>query len=429
MHTTIALILAGGRGADLSVLTERRAKAAVIFGGKYRTIDFALTNLAKAGIGRVGILSQYRPSSLVDHVGIGLAWDLVGTNRAVRFLSPYMGHAGSEWYRGPADALYQNLDFIHRNSPDDVLLVSGDHVSSIDYHSLFSFHRERSADLTMAFKPVDDNPSRFGIGECNAVGQIVNFTEKPRYPRSNLASIGVYLFNRKVLVEELNRTSPENKEGNTFQLYEIIRRMIPHRSAYGWIFNGEWHYTGTLDEYYHFHQNLIGPEPEINLADWKIRSSPSSLESTPPPARILPGAQVEDSYVCTGCVVAGKVKNSILSPGVTVEKDAVVTSSILWDNVVVKEGAILDKVISDKRTAFGKKSQIGTGKNTPSEEMPHSLTCGVSVFGMDVAVPDKATVGRNCIVHPGTGGNELNRPVKSGQSIRKQDSGNSEVQA
>jgi glucose-1-phosphate adenylyltransferase len=429
MHKTIAMILAGGRVAELSVLTERRTKAAVIFGGRYRTIDFALTNLAKAGIGRVGILAQYRPSSLVDHVGIGLAWDLVGANRAVRFLSPYMGADRREWYRGSADALYQNIDFIRYNSPVDVLLVSGDHASSIDYHSLLNFHRERSADLTMAFKPIDDNSSRFGIGELNAVGQIVNFTEKPEFPRSNLASIGVYLFKRQVLLDELNRIVSDSKESDSFHLYEIIQRMIPHRSAYGWIFDGEWHYTRTLDEYYNFHRKLIGPKPEINLADWEVRSSPVEPRVSPsPPTHILQGGHVEDSYICAGCVIAGKVKNSILSPGVKIEKDAVVTNSILWNDVVVKEGATLDKVISDKRTVFGKKAQVGVGKDAPSEEMPQSLTCGVSVFGMDVKVPERATIGRNCIIHPDVTGHELNQPIKSGRSIRKKESADCEVQ-
>ncbi len=418
MRKTIAMILAGGRVAELSVLTERRAKAAVIFGGRYRAVDFALTNLANAGIGRVGILAQYRPSSLVEHVGIGLAWDLVGTDRGVRFLSPYMGPDRGEWYRGPADALYQNIDFINKNSPDDVLLVSGDHVSNMDFQPLLNFHRERSADFTMAFKPINDNPSRFGIGELNSVGQIINFTEKPKLPRSNLAAIGVYLFRREVLLEELHRMGTATQDVNTFQLYDIIQRMIPRRSAYGWIFHGEWYYTRTLDEYFRFHQELLGPDPKINLTKWHVRSG-SAGSSSLPPTRCLPGSQIDDSYICDGCVIEGKVSRSILSPGVRVEKNAIVNNSILWDNVVVGEGAVIDSVISDKRTVFGRNVHIGVGENTPSEEMPHSLTCGASVFGMDVYVPDGVTIGRNCIIHPEVGENELDKPVVSGKSVLK----------
>ena len=194
MKDVIGMVFAGGRVEELSVLTERRAKAAIVIGGGYRAIDFALTNLSDSGIGRVGVLAQYRPSSLMDHVGDGMAWDLLGTNRQVRFLPPSLGPNSQEWYRGPADALYQNIDFIERSAAEDVLVVSGDHAYRMIYEPLIDFHRERGADLTMAFTPMEDRPSRFGIGELNAVGQIVNFTEKPEYPRTHLASMSVYLF-------------------------------------------------------------------------------------------------------------------------------------------------------------------------------------------------------------------------------------------
>jgi glucose-1-phosphate adenylyltransferase len=415
MQKTIAMIFAGGRVEELAALTERRAKAAVIFAGVYRTIDFALTNLARAGIGRVGILAQYRPSSLVNHVGIGMAWDLVGTDRAVRFLSPYMGLDRGEWYRGPADALYQNIDFIQKNQPEDVLIVSGDHVLNMDYTSFLSFHKERAADFSMAFKPITDRPSRFGIGELNSTGQIVKFVEKPEFPRTNLASIGVYLFKRQVLVDELLRAVSGKEEVTTFHIHEIVRRLIPRRSAYGWTFTGEWHYTRTLDEYYEFHQGLLGPSPKINLTEWKIRSN--TLYRLPAPARCLPGGVVENSMVSEGCEIAGTVRNSVLSPGVKIEKDAVVTNSVLWDDVTVKEGAILDKVISDKRSVFGPQSLVGSGKAQPSKEMPASLTCGASLIGMDVRIPAKARIGRNCIVHPDVGEECFGKPVASGESI------------
>ena len=201
MRTTIAMVFAGGRVEELSVLTERRPKSAVVFGGMYRTIDFPLSNLANAGIGRVGILTQYRPSSLFDHVGTGLAWDLTGTAREVRFLPPSIGPEGADWYRGPADALYQNLDFIERSGADDVLCVSGDHVTAMDLQPLLSFHYERGADLTMAFTEVESDASRFGIGELNAAGQVMNFTEKPEFPRTHLASMSIYAFRRAVLVD------------------------------------------------------------------------------------------------------------------------------------------------------------------------------------------------------------------------------------
>ncbi|HUI91898.1 MAG TPA: sugar phosphate nucleotidyltransferase [Chitinivibrionales bacterium] len=415
MQKTIAMIFAAGRVEELAVLTERRAKAAVIFAGSYRTIDFALTNLANAGIGRVGILAQYRPASLVNHVGIGMAWDLVGTDRAVRFLSPYIGPDRGEFYRGPADALYQNIDFIEKNQPEDVLIVSGDHVCNMDYTTFLSFHKERAADVSMAFKPVSEQPSRFGIGELNSVGQIVNFTEKPEYPRTNLASIGVYLFKRQVLVDELLRAASGKDEVSTVQFHEIIRRLIPRRSAYGYTFNGEWYYTRTLDEYYEFHQNLLGPSPKVNLNEWKIRSN--TLLKLPAPTRCLPQASVKNSLVSEGCEIAGTVRNSVLSPGVKVEKGAVVSNSVLWDDVIVKEGAVLDKVISDKRAVFGAASVVGDGKTSPCKEMPRSLTCGATVVGMEVRIPAKATIGRNCIIHPEAGEECFKKPVGPGESI------------
>jgi glucose-1-phosphate adenylyltransferase len=415
MEKIIAMIFAGGRVEELSALTERRTKAAVIFGGVYRTIDFALTNIAKAGIGRVGILAQYRPSSLVNHVGIGLAWDLVGTDRAVRFLSPYMGPDRGEWYRGPADALYQNLDFIQKNKPEDVLIVSGDHVSTMDYNSFLHFHKERAADVSMAFKPINEQTSRFGIGELNSAGQIINFTEKPEFPRTNLASIGVYLFKRKVLEDELLKAVTGKDNAGTFHIHEVIRRLIPRRSAYGWTFSGEWYYTRTLDEYYAFHQDLLGQSPKINLAAWKIRTN--TEQRFPVPSRCLPGSIVENSLLSEGCDIAGTVRNSVLSPGVKIEKGAVVTNSVLWNDVVVREGASLDKVLSDKRVVFGQQSVVGTGKPSVSEEAPQSLTCGVSVIGMDVRIPAKSKIGRNCIIHPEIGEDAFKKAIASGKSI------------
>jgi glucose-1-phosphate adenylyltransferase len=352
MRKAIGMIFAGGRVEELSVLTERRPKSAVVFAGIYRTIDFALTNLANAGIGIVGILAQYRPSSLMDHVGNGRDWDLVGTTRGVRFLPPSLGPEGSDWYRGPADALFQNIDFIERSGADDVLAVSGDHVCSMDYHPLLSFHHEKGADLTMAFVPREKDAGRFGIGELNAAGQIMNFTEKPEYPRTNLASMSVYVFRREVLVEELLRAAKGDEK--TFQIHEVLRRMMSRRRAYGFVHHGGWEYTRTLDEYVAFHRQLLGVSPKVRIGEWKVRSNLMTRRTAPPPpARCLPGSQVDDSLVSAGCVVEGTVRGSVLSPGVRIEKGAQVNDCVLWDDVVVSEGAQLSGVVCDKRAFFG----------------------------------------------------------------------------
>jgi glucose-1-phosphate adenylyltransferase len=419
MKKIIAMVFAGGRVEELSVLTERRAKAAVLLGGAYRTIDFALTNLADSGIGRVGILAQYRPSSLMDHVGSGVAWDLVGTDRQLRFLPPYLGPETGDWYRGPADALFQNLDFIERNPAEHVLVVSGDHAYRMSYEPLIAFHQERHADLTMAFTPRPDDASRFGIGELNAVGQIVNFTEKPQYPRTHLASMSVYLFRREVLIEELLRTVAGESEPSSFQIHEVLRRMIPRHRAYGWVHHGPWHYTRTLDEYYQFHRDLLGPKPAIDLEDWQIRSNFLELRTAPPsPTRYLPQAQVDDCLIPAGCVVGGTVRRSVLSPGVRIEPGAAVIDSVLWNDVVVEAGAHLDGVICDKRVRIGAGARVGEGPAMPSEEMPESLTCGATLIGMDLRIPPQARIGRGCIIHPGVSPEQLGPPLPSGRSLR-----------
>jgi glucose-1-phosphate adenylyltransferase len=420
MRKTIGIVFAGGRVEDLSALTERRPKAAVLFGGIYRAIDFALTNLADTGIAHVGILAQYRPSSLMDHVASGMAWDLAGTSRSVRFLPPYLGLGSSEWYRGPADALYQNLDFIERLAPDDVIAVSGDHVYSMDYQSLLSFHAEHGADLTMAFVERKADAHRFGIGELNTAGQILNFTEKPTHPRGCLASMSVYVFRRHILVEELRRAERGEDGSVTFQLHEILRRMMSRRRAYGWVYHGEWAYTRTLDEYHAFHRDLLGATPRIDLGRWAVRSNVLARRiAPPPPARCFPGSRVEDSLLAPGCVVRGTVRGSVLSPNVVVGEGAEVSDSILWDKVVVDPGAVLRGVISDKRAHFGKGCQVGVGEVRPSEEFPASLTDGSTVVGMDARIPPGARVGRNCILHPECGEKDLDSPIASGTSVRR----------
>ena len=421
MRTALGIVFAGGRVPELSVLTDRRPKSAVIMGGIYRTIDFALTNLANAGVGQVGILTQYRPSALVDHVGTGMAWDFVGTTREVRFLPPSLGNTSDSWYRGPADALYQNIDFIERNAPDDVLAISGDHAYHMDFGPLLHFHYEKGADLTMVFVPVDEGANRFGIGELNAAGQIINFTEKPEYPRSHLASMSVYVLRREVLIEELQR-SVRGDEGNgtTFQIHEVLRRMMTRRRAYGFIHHGPWEYGHTLDEYYGFHQKLLGDKPKIDLCAWQVRSNMMARRVAPDaPARYLPGAVVENSLVPAGCTVAGTLKNSVLSPGVRIGKNAMVDGCVLWDNVVVEDGATLSCVISDKRSVFGQGCVVGAGEAVPNAFLPKSLTCGVTVVGMDVRVGNRATIGKNCILHPDLTETDFEKPISSGQTVTK----------
>jgi glucose-1-phosphate adenylyltransferase len=271
----------------------------------------------------------------------------------------------------------------------------------------------------MAFAPREQDANRFGIGELNTAGQIVNFTEKPELPRSNLASMSVYVFRRQVLAEELLRAVAGAEEARTFQIHELLRRMMPRRKAYGYIHHGIWRYTRTLDEYHAFHRDLLSGSPQIDLAEWQVRSNTMARRTAPPvPARILPRATVDDSLIGPGCVIEGMVQRSVLSPGVHVKRGAVVVDSVLWNDVVVEEEARLDRVISDKRTLFGKRCQVGVGESAVSLELPGSLTCGTTVLGMDARVPAGARIGRGCLIHPESREADIGAGVESGKSVR-----------
>jgi glucose-1-phosphate adenylyltransferase len=422
MRKTVAMIFAGGRVEELSVLTFHRPKAAIVFGGSYRMIDFALTNLANCeAIETVGILSQYKPSSLIDHVGIGLPWDFVGTHRAVRFLPPYTGPENAHWYRGTADALYQNLDFLELHRPDDVLIVSGDHAYTMDYMPLLRYHVERGAELTMAFTPVDLNPSRFGIAELDAEGRVMAYAEKPEKPRSNLASMTVHAFRCKVLMDELRRAADGAQGKQGFYMYdELIPRIVARRKAYGWTHYGAWEYARTIDSYFQVHQDMLGDCPKLDLPSWNVRTNTMSPRAAPPtPARHSPTANVSDSIISNGCFIEGTVEHSVLSPHVRVGKGAIVRNSILWDGTVVEEGAIVDRVIADKRTVIEKGARVGWGEAAASDELSHSLTCGATVLGADVRIPAGAQVGRHCILFPSVGPDQLSAgPVPSGKTVR-----------
>lgn len=404
MRKTLAIVFAGGRAKEMSVLTLWRPTSAVLFGGRYRVIDFALSNLANTkAIEHVGVLSQYRPSSLIDHIGIGLPWDFVGVCRSLRMLSPYTGPKRSDWYRGTADALYQNIGFLNLHQPDDVLIVSGDHAYNMDYEALLRFHMEHAADVTLGFTPRDKDPSRFGIAEINAEGRVVNYVEKPKHPRTHFASMTVYVFKCQVLLEELKRHAEGADKPRSFHIYdEIIPRMIERRRAFGYVHHGPWEYTRTLDDYFKAHQEMLGENPRIPIEQWGIRTNLTARKSSmPAPTRYGPRAHITNSLISAGCDIAGHVENSVLSPDVHVAEGAVVKNSILWNGVNVHAGAQLDQVICDKRCVIESGAVVGMGDATqPNSEVPESLNQGATVLGMDVHVPKNLKIGRNCIVYP-----------------------------
>ncbi|MBK8231669.1 MAG: glucose-1-phosphate adenylyltransferase [Candidatus Eisenbacteria bacterium] len=350
----VAMTLAGGRVGELSVLTLRRPKSALPFAGYYRVIDFPLSNLMRAGIHNVGILSQYRPASLIDHVGVGESWDFVGLGRGAKILPPFRGAEASDWYRGNADAVFQNLNYVRDHQADLLLILSGDHIYSMDYRKLVEFHLERGADMTIAVKRMDPH-ERFGWAVLDADGRVTDYEEKPVVPKSDLASLTVYLVNVAPLTQIL-------RELNGRQLIEFGRDVLPamiarHR-VYGWVFDGYWAYTRTVESYYQAHQDLLSGR--IDIDEWGVRTNlHDTMIAGHPPAHIGRGATIENSFISSGTFIEGRVENSVLSPAVVVERGATVRSSIILHRCVIRAGARVERAIMDKSCEIGPDARVG----------------------------------------------------------------------
>jgi glucose-1-phosphate adenylyltransferase len=404
MRDVIAMVLAGGRVEELSVLTLKRPKAAVPFGGQYRIIDFSLSTLVHAEVERIGVVSLYRPSSLIDHIGTGEPWDLMGRGRGIKILPPYKSEEDSQWYQGTADAVYQNLFFIRNQAPRDVLVVSGDHICGVDFRAMLQKHRESDADLTIAVKPMDPDigRGRFGFAEVDDQGKVIAYEEKPDQPRSNLASLTMYLFRTAALIQRLE----ENRRmGTTHQLYdEVLPRMVDQDRVFSYCYKGYWNYSRSVDAYHQANMDLLGDEPLVRLDRWGIRSRPHTKGlGDLPPTRIDRGATCTDSVVSPGVWISGSATRSVLSPGVRIEAGASVTDSVLMHNVVVHAGARLDRVVADKLVVIGAGASIGCGEVTvPNVEMPNALASGITVIGKEAQVPANVRVGRNCVLYPDT---------------------------
>lgn len=395
-----ALVLAGGRVDDLSVLTAERPKSAVPIWGMYRVIDFVLSNLLHSGIPVVGVLTQYRPLSLAGHLADGSPWDYLGRTRTLRILSPYQGASDTDWYKGTADAVYQNLHFLDNHRPDVVLVVSADHIYSMDYRPVIREHLARGADLSISLTRVPrDQAHRYGIARLDADGRVVAYDEKPSTPTGDLASMTVYVFRYATLAARVRENAAE---GGGRQLYaDVIPSMIARGDrVYGHIFEGIWRYARTLDEYYATSMEILSPSAP-DLASWGVRTNLyAGMPADPPPAFFGPRARVERSLVGAGSRIEGTVEDSVLSPGVVVERGATVRGSILFHNTVVRAGARLDRAILDKGVEVGSDAEIGTGATVPNAAYPASLTCGAVVIGKGTRVPPAARVGRGCIVRP-----------------------------
>ena len=394
MRGVLSLILAGGQGERLSILSEKRAKPAVPYAGKYRIIDFTLSNCVNSGLYDLAVLTQYRPHSLIDHIGIGKPWDLDRMRGGVKILQPYLGRKDADWYKGTADAVYQNLDFVIDHKSDIVLVLAGDHVYKMNYWDMINFHQEKAADVTVAVQEVPlSDASRFGIAHTDDNHRIVRWEEKPREPKGTCGSMGIYVFNKDTLVrrlmEDARRPSKHDFGSN------IVPRVLESDRVFAFPFGGYWRDVGTIQTYWEAHQELLRDEPELDLYDDEWRIHTRSEER--PPAAVSEGSRIIRSMISHGCQIEGEVINSVLSPGVVVEAGAQVRDSIIMFDSRIGAGSVVDRCILDKEVEVGADCHLGFGEDfRPNRAEPDRLNSGITIVGKRAIVPDRAQVGRNC---------------------------------
>jgi len=386
---TLALILAGGKGSRLDILSQRRSKPAMPFAGKFRIIDFTLSNCTQSGIYDIGILTQYLPLSLNEHIGSGKPWDLDRRDSSVTLLQPH-----NYWYLGTADAVLKNLEFIERRDPKYVLILSGDHIYKMDYRKMIKLHLEKNAKLTIATQPVPASEvSRFGIMSINSDDEIIEFEEKPKKSKSNLASMGIYLFNFDLLKKVLLSIKEED--------LDFGKHIIPHlikttqKEVYAYQFNDYWMDVGTYDSYLETNLQMTKDFTELDLYDptWKVYTKSEDL----PPVKIGSEAQIQNSLISNGCVVEGTVINSVLSPGVRVGKGCLIKDSVILNNVILGDNVTINRSILDKKVIVGRGANIGFGDDfTPNIEKPDLLVSGITVVEKRATIPGNVVIGRNC---------------------------------
>ena len=396
---TIAMILAGGEGTRLTVLSEKRAKPAVPFAGKFRIIDFTLSNCVNSGIYTVGVLTQYRPHSLNEHIGIGKPWDLDRNRGGIRILQPFQGRRGQQWYAGTADAINQNLGFIHEQRANTVVILSGDHIYKMDYAPMIAYHQQMGADLTIAVMPVPmEETDRFGIMQVDEENRIVQFYEKPKSrDKGNLASMGIYVFNAHVLERRLGEGTADSPRTDFGK--DVIPAMIASGDAvFAYRFDRYWVDVGTIDSYWATNLDLASASPALDLYtdNWPIHTRSEER----PPAKLGPQAKVVGSLISNGCVIRGLVVNSVLSPGVYVSPGAVIQDSVVMNDTWIGSGARLQKVVADKQVMIGTGAIVGIGdESIANEQMPDRLSSGITVIGKNAYVPDGTHIGCNVLIN------------------------------
>ncbi len=397
----LAMILAGGQGSRLGVLTKSVAKPAVPFGGKYRIIDFTLSNCIHSGIYTVGVLTQYQPLELNTYIGSGGPWDLNRNSGGVYVLPPYQSAEKGEWYKGTANAIFQNIEFVDKFNPEYVVILSGDHIYRMDYSKMVEYHKAKNADATIAVMEVPwEEASRFGIMTANEDGKIVEFAEKPAEPKSNLASMGVYVFTWQVLKQYLQNDEKNPDSANDFGKNIIPNMLNNGENMCAYAFEGYWKDVGTVQSLWEANMDILTDPPAFDLRDpsWRFYSR----NPVKPPHFIAKGAVVNNCCVTEGCNVYGTVKHSILYEGVTVEKGAVIEDSIVFPGAVIKENAVVKKAVIGEEAIIGKGTAIGDENTDSSKYASKYCTGGISLIGGGVEIAENEKIGINCMVGTST---------------------------
>ncbi len=382
----VAMILAGGQGSRLMVLTEDTAKPAVPFGGKYRLIDFPLSNCVNSGIDTVGILTQYQPLQLNEYIGNGMPWGLNSTNGGIHVLSPYSKSASSEWYKGTANAIFQNISFIDRYNPKNVLILSGDHIYKMDYAQMMREHNKRNADCTIAVLDVSlEEASRFGIMNADDDGRIFEFEEKPKHPKSTKASMGIYVFRWEVLKQYLISDNEDPTSSNDFGKNIIPRLIDDGYNLLAYSFNGYWKDVGTIDSLWQSNMDILGENPELDMREKKNRIYARNYAN--PSSFVSKDAEVVNSFVAEGSTVYGKVHNSIISTGCVIEKDAEIYDSFIMPNTVIEKSSVVKYAIVGEDTVVHANAKIGD-----NPEFYEKNKWGIAVVGKQREVPQNKII-------------------------------------
>ena len=414
----IAMLLAGGQGSRLGVLTSKVAKPAVAFGGKYRIIDFPLSNCINSGVDTVGVLTQYQPLRLNTHIGIGIPWDLDKNIGGVTVLPPYEKSSNSEWYTGTANAIYQNLNYMETFHPEYVLILSGDHIYKMDYEVMLDFHKANNADVTIAVMPVPmEEASRFGIVITDDNNTITEFQEKPEHPKSNLASMGIYIFSFAALKKALVTLKDQSN-------CDFGKHVIPYCHENGmklcaYEYNGYWKDVGTLGSYWEANMELIDIIPEFNLYEefWKIYTSSEII----PPQYVSEDAKIERSLIGDGCEIYGEVYNSVIGAGVTVGKGTVVRDSIIMKETQIGSGCTIDRSIIAENVEIGDNVVTGTGEDIPNKEKTNIYSFGLTTIGEETVIPSNVRIGKNTAISGKTDASDYPDGVlESGETLIKE---------